>query len=126
MVTNKQKKANEPKKEDLGFFGKWKLKRDLKKLNNFVQAQKKVVEEIKKTGKQLNEKEMEVLNGLKAQMIDSILGNKDKGIDGMATAFEITDENTGKEMTREEMEKIEVEEITELFENLIDSLQKEI
>jgi hypothetical protein len=113
-------------KMEIGFFQKRKLKKLLKKVREKKEETEKVMKELNSNLKKLSKKEDKKLKDMKKQMIIAIVGNPLKDIIGLNTVFEIVDDETGEDITKEELELSTIEEIDELLTDLLDKLDKEI
>lgn len=116
----------EVEKTKLGFFEKRRLKKALKKVREMVTTVSAQIQELTQQTKALNKKEKKKLEELKEQMIVAIIGNLDKGEEGLINVFDVTDEKTGEPITRKALEGYEINEIEELLTELLDALDKEI
>ena len=124
-MRKKETKQEQEEKTKLSFFERWKLRRELKKIRKAVNIQKITALGIAQKQRELNDKEKEGLEILKQEVIKAIVGDKEKEQIGLAEIFEISGEN-GKEITKEELEKTEIDELTNLLEELLNSLEKEV
>lgn len=116
--------ATKPKLK-LGFFEKWKIRKQLKALKKTTELQRQIMAKLAEKVNGLSRKEQEILEGLKKNMILSIIGDKDKEIEGLVTIFEISDEE-GKPITKEKLQREKIEDVANLMEELINNLEKEI
>jgi len=118
----------EREKVEIKLWDKIKLRRLLgkskKKLNEVIKYLKEIREDIKV----VDENEQKKLNDLKEEMVIAIIGNQDKGIEGLLSIFEASDEKTGENVTftSGELRDMSLDEVMDIFEDLIYELEKNI
>jgi hypothetical protein len=111
---------------ELSFFQKLRLKRLLRRGRKEVEKGTEKLLELSSRLKDLDKDERNELKLLKEKMILSIVGDKKRGIEGLNHIFDVTDDKSGKEITRRELEKSDLEDVADLLEDLLDKLEKEI
>ena len=117
------------KKEEESTKLTWSQKRFMRKL--FKKAKKKITEvrdhtsAISEKMDSLDEDQEKELLKMKDDMINAIIGDKEKGEVGLSEIFEISDEK-GLEITRESLQKDSVDQVTDLFESLLNELELHI
>jgi hypothetical protein len=112
----------------MSWLEKRKLKKYLKKLRKSHDISKKVMENIwLLTTDKAGDAQEELLK-LKENLIDAIIGNEEKKIEGLMDVFDATDLDTGKpvEFTRKQLREMDITEVTDIFDDLIDELEKNI
>jgi len=109
----------------IGFFGRMRLRRGLKKVRKLIEAGTEEIKKISANTKALKKDELKQLAELKEKMIVAIVGNKEKGEEGLNNIFDVRDEQ-GKEITRRMLESYTIEEIEELLTELVEALEREI
>lgn len=109
----------------LGFFEKRRIRKQLKALKRTTELQREIMNKLSEKINKLSKEEQETLEGLKKQMITAIIGDKEKEVEGLITIFEVSDEE-GKPITKESLQKESIEDVANLMEDLVNTLEKEI
>ena len=112
-------------KINMGFFEKWKVKRQLKALRKIITKYKEASGKLVRKYDKLGDKEKKDLDMSKEQMIISIIGDDEGKVIGLKSIFEINDEE-GKEVTRKTLEKEKIDDIANLLEDLLNVMEKEV
>jgi hypothetical protein len=119
--------ASKVKKEEkkMGFFERMRVKGLIKKIRSLSDSQIKLVKELGNKTERLNEKELECIDELRMKLIKTIIGNKKEEIIGLLNIFEVYNED-GSEITLEILEKTKTDDLIALYEDLLNSLEKEV
>lgn len=122
----KQIKEQERSKAQIGFFQKWKIKRQIKALTKCINLQRDIMSKIKGETNKISKKEEETLEGLREQMITAICGEGGDSTKGLVGIFEIYDDEKNIITPEILREKYNLDELTDLLEELVKSLEREI
>lgn len=116
-------KDSEPMK--LGFFDKWKLRKQFKALHKVMRLQREILDKVGGKLDNASKKEQKIIIDLKEQMIEAIVGDVEKKKAGLNTIFEVFNED-GSEITKESLRKEKIDDVADLLEDMITKLEKEI
>lgn len=114
--------SEEPEK--LTFFQRMKVRFFLRKLRKLLEKTRVVMVKTANFSKKITDEEQKKIDNLKIMMIESIMGDPKTNRLGFIHIFEIYDGN--KLVTRESLEKMDMEELLKLSEDLTNNLAKEI
>jgi hypothetical protein len=110
----------------ISFLQKIKLKMHIKKLRKLLDAVSKNTSKLVNNSEDMNTKVTKELEILKQKVIIAIIGDVDKGIVGMNGTFDITDKNTGAEITNDLLQEYSYKDLEDSFKDILDALEAEI
>lgn len=119
--------TEEREKMKLSFMQRRSLKRMVKKSQKKLKTAIDAINVVSKEIRPYTIKERKNLDVLKEEMIVAIIGNEDKGIQGLLDIFDSTDDKGNRvEIDRKMLEEMSIDEVTEIFEDLIEELKKNV
>ena len=110
----------------ISFLQKIKLKMHIKKLRKLLDAVSKNTSKLVNNSEDMNTKVTKELEILKQKVIIAIIGDVGKGIVGMNGTFDITDKNTGAEITNDLLQEYSYKDLEDSFKDILDALEAEI
>lgn len=110
---------------NLNWREKLMIKVSLNKAKKKIKSARNDIYDIReKLGKELADSDEKLVKG-KKEIIEMIVGSKNIQMPGLIDIFDVTDE-TGNIITKENLEKMEIDDVIDLFEQLVEALRKEI
>ena len=116
------------KEIELGFWAKRKLKRSLRGLKKGFEFYEKKIGKIKEITQKEDIETTEEILFIKEGMIKSIIGDKEKKIEGLIEIFDSEDKETGKPIIidKKMLREMDTESVIILYKDLLDELEKNI